>query len=456
MPGVAESHEVDSVHFSERSGAMFLMNGNGNFGIKETKVMTPPAPSDDNVSGDVAYWGSNNKLPQEMTLDIERTGVLVAGIEAKSRIAIGKGPTPALVVSLGKDGYEELEFPNDPEISDWLEMNNALSNSLATVKDLFSYGNAWSSALFNSDRSYMMGYKRLDATEVRFEKWNKASGRIENILLSSDWDRYNVANENKEFVKKIALLNRDYPLLDLRSRTSGNHFAFCMQYALSGRKYYAPSPWYSAMKWVKICQGVPEMKSAMFKNQMNIKYLIEVHPDFWKEYDAQYATADPQGKQAIKQRFYEAVEKHLVGGDNSFKSIWSVLKENKINGDIDGLLKITAVDDKIKDGKLLPDSAAANIEILLPLMINSALLGVDMPGGGAYSGGAGSGSNIREAFLVQVMLVEQERNENSTIFDTAKHVNGWAKRYPGKRLVLRYPNQILTTLNTGANTQATA
>jgi hypothetical protein len=77
-------------------------------------------------------------------------------------------------------------------------------------------------------------------------------------------------------------------------------------------------------------------------------------------------------------------------------------------------------------------------------------MGADSPGG-PYSGGAGSGSNIREAILVQVMLGEAERRMNSQLYQIIKHYNGW-----DKRIVFRYPNSLLTTLNTGANTQPVA
>jgi len=119
--------------------------------------------------------------------------------------------------------------------------------------------------------------------------------------------------------------------------------------------------------------------------------------------------------------------------------------DNVTNTYVDGIT-ITALDDKIKDGKLLPDSAAADSQILFALSMNPALIGLSIPGSGTPVS-AGSGSNIREAFLVQLMMMVYDQHMMSSAFNLAKGFNGWNRDY-----VLRYPNQVLTTLNTGAAT----
>jgi hypothetical protein len=436
------------------AGGAFIAAGKpASVALADPENYAKPVPGRDEIQGKIAKWGTNNQLPQEMTADIEATGVLSAGIDAKVRIAIGKGPMPARIIGTTDDGYEQLEFITDNStVNDFLEENNAFDYCYATGKDLFATGNPFTQVLLNHNRSRLLGFKRIDPCLCRFAEIDEHTSRIANVYLSGDWSRYSNAGEAKDaHYASVPLLDRDFPLWDLMSRTKGNTFMLSLQYPLLGRSYYAPAPWYAAKKWVKIAQGVPEMKEAMFRNQMTIKYVIEIHDEFWPALDPSYSGADDKAKKKIKDDFYDKVDKYLVGGENAYKSLWSTMVFDKNLGQLVPALKITALDDKIKDGKLLPDSAAANIEILLPLMINAALLGVDMPGGSAYGGGAGSGSNIREAFLVQVMLVELERRKLSIPFNIAKRLNGW-----DKDLVLRFPNQILTTLNTGKNTQSTA
>ena len=308
--------------------------------------------------------------------------------------------------------------------------------------------------LLSRDRKKIVGYKRIDASMCRFSKQNPKTGKSDWVFVSSEWDNWygQAAEADKDEVIKVPLLDKDYPLLDLQNRTSGYTFMMAIQYPLTGKHYYPPSPWYAARRWVKIAQGIPQMKAAMFQNQITLKYIVEVHPEFWKMYDPTYASADAARKKSIQDNFYDGVDQYLSGGDNAYKSIFStMIQEQGQNGvtSVPGI-KITAMDDKVKDGKLIPDSAAANSEILFALMINPALMGADSPGG-PYSGGAGSGSNIREAMLVQVAISELERKLITQPFIVLKGYNGW-----NPNTVIRYPNMILTTLNTGANTQSVA
>ena len=92
-------------------------------------------------------------------------------------------------------------------------------------------------------------------------------------------------------------------------------------------------------------------------------------------------------------------------------------------------------------------SAAANSEILFALMVNPNVFGAGMPGG-TYAGNQG-GSNIREAFLVNLANAYIDRAnllDPIRLYLEANGVND---------VELRFRNTILTTLDTGAGTQKT-
>jgi hypothetical protein len=144
------------------------------------------------------------------------------------------------------------------------------------------------------------------------------------------------------------------------------------------------------------------------------------------------------------------------------------------NGKFTPFVDIQAIDDKIKDGKYLPESGAANSEILFALMVNPALMGAGNPGGKAY-GDTSGGSNVRETFLVQIMIMEAERRLNSSVFNVVKKFNGWNDRLEiartissgvgqntpqsriiKPRLVFRFPTGLLTTLDTGGSLKTEA
>lgn len=441
--------QFQGITIGTKSKAMIMGGTTPGEAMKNLQRYNNPLPGNQNTMSDVALWGTDNLLPQQMMADVENTGVLSAAVDLKARITVGKGPQLCKITGRTKDGQEILDFVDDPEVSDWLEMNNAFENDFATAKDLFSVGNNWRELILSYDRKNLW-WRRHDPCECRLSVRDERSRRSEFVYLSGDWSQYSNVTTDNLHTGKIPLLDKDFPDQDLLSRPSGYSFMLLTQYPLFGRQYYSPSPWFSAQKWVKIAQSIPEMKEAMFRNQMQLKYVVEIHPEFWTRLHKNFKALDVKEQQKIQNDFYQQVDELLVGSENSYKSLFSQMVIDPVTNQFVSAIKVTTIDDKIKEGKLLPDGAAADSAILFALSLNPALAGVDIPGEGAVRT-AGSGSNIRETYLVQVMILELERRGLAKIFNLQKKLAGWPKEY-----VIRYPNQILTTLNTGANTQPTA
>ena len=107
--------------------------------------------------------------------------------------------------------------------------------------------------------------------------------------------------------------------------------------------------------------------------------------------------------------------------------------------------KIMPLSNKYNAGQEnLVTSAAANSEILFALMVNPNVLGAGMPGG-TYAGNQG-GSNIREAFLVNIANAWIDRQNILDPLALFIKLNGMSD------CELRFRNTILTTLDTGAGT----
>jgi hypothetical protein len=280
----------------------------------------------------------------------------------------------------------------------------------------------------------------------------ESTGRIENAYLKADWTK----STRKEKTIKLLMEKREYwhiqQLMD-RGRIDAE-VGMIVRDNLNGKLYYPDPLWWSARAWVELAAKVPDMKVAMMRNQMSIKYLISISEEYFKSQHKDWDTYTAEKKKEHWDALVTSLNQNLAGNDKAFKSIATPYNIDPITGQSRPYIKIEAIDDKVKDGKLLPDSGAANKEILFALMMNPAINGADTAGGD-YSGGAGSGSDIREAYLVQIMLMEAERQETTRILNIVKRVNGWDKKYPGQNLQFRYPNLILTTLDTGGSTQPT-
>jgi hypothetical protein len=109
---------------------------------------------------------------------------------------------------------------------------------------------------------------------------------------------------------------------------------------------------------------------------------------------------------------------------------------------------IKPLENKLSSEQDLISSAAANSEILFALMLNPNVLGAGMPGG-TYAGNQG-GSNIREAFLVNIANAWLDRQNLLDPLETYVRFNG-AK----EDVEWRFRNTILTTLDSGSGTTKT-
>ncbi len=433
--------------YSSSSTAAYIMAQDSQ--VDGKKISTPLGKA---TTGSSPWepWGASNDLPIKMSEAIKDCGVLAAGLDIKSRIAIGKGPAVFIRENVDADGKETLAHVNDPEINDWFEQNDTFDYSMQSVYDLFSYGWTPSQMILSRNREKINRIKRTDVVTSRLEKRNLSSRLIENLYIGADWSC--ISASSSDFVK-VPVLEEGAEYFDLIDRSSGYEFSMISRQLRNGAQYYPPPLWWSTNQWVSIARAVPAMKKAMFENQMTIKYVVTISHSYWKRIHILWDTYTPERKMEIQQEKLNEIDKHLTGNKNQFKSIFSNSYVDPITKQEIPDIKIDVLDDKMKDGKLLPDSSAATSEILFALNINPALSGAGSPDG-AYSKTPG-GSNIREAYLVQLMLLEWERRMNARIFNLVKKYNGWSKRLEkdDKPLVIRYASGLLTTLDTGKSTK---
>jgi hypothetical protein len=466
------------IAFSSKTGAAYMALGSGD---DQPRASSSPVLSAEFSKTPWSPWGSNNKMPEEIADDIRNCGVLAAALDAKARIGTGKGLQPFMLYDI-VDGKEDLDWVDDTEIHDWLDRNETFEFGYDSSYDKHSYGWNAGSYLLQRDRKKIYGVKRHDVFECRLEKQNKQSRLIENLYMSADWAKAgNGYDPDKQ--SRIVLLEEGNELIDLEYRLANNidsdrlEFGFINRSLRNGDHYYPTPAYRSGKAWIKIARSVPAFKQAMFKNQITLKYMVHVHPKFWEDKfgEGLWKRMEAEEKKKQVKEYYLLVDKWLSGEDNTYKSLFTSGFYDEHKGVFIPYIEVKEVDDKIKDGKWLPESGAANSEILFALMINPALMGAGNPGGKAY-GDTSGGSNVRESFLVQIMIMEAERRLNASVFNVIKKFNGWSKRLEvaktqvsgtgqissletrtkKPRLVFRHPTGILTTLDTGKSTKSEA
>ena len=449
-------------------GEMYMAAGNEVTLIKldsEIEFSNVQAKNDPN-NFPWASWGTDNKLPITMAQKISKCGVLSAGIEAKARIAIGKGMRPVVITGVDDKGEDEYSFVTDADIDAWFEDNQVFKNSLSFIRNTIGYGWSHGRIILDNDGKKIARYRTDEVAKCRLKRKDD-TGKITGTYYAADWAQI-LGSDNDKYLKEFTILEEGEEYHSLKEIIDSNaavkEFAIISRGPLGINEYYPAPAWYSCIDWVDMAIKVPAMKVAMMNNQMSIKYIITISDRFFSKIHPDWGSYTAEQKAAAFQTKAMEINDHLSGNDKAYKSIVTgsyidpvTLKETQD-------INIQVIDDKVKDGKLLPDSGAANKEVLFALMINPAIMGANTFGGD-YSGGAGSGSDIREAYLVQIMLMENERQMNAGIFDVVKRINGWDKKtytvknkkgeevkIPGTKLCFKYPNLILTTLDKGGST----
>lgn len=393
-----------------------------------------------------AVWGTNNLLPQQMVTDIETCGILNTIIDAGSRFGLGEGLDPVIIK---RDGAKKMidSYVDDPEILNFLEDNNANENNFGWMHDLLGLGNGICRFMLNKEKTKIVQFQRDDVSEIRFEKKDTA-GRINNVYYCAEWNKISGDKDNRIF--KLPLLNPANPLKDLQEKSARGvvEHAFSFRYPAWGKHYYSMPLWYAQYKWVKIAQGVPEMKAAMFSNNMRIKYMVVIYEQYWKNAYEDWDDTDDAVKETRRSQLFDEIDAWLTGGTNAYKSIF-VDGEFTLDGKPQQFIDIKPIEDTTKPGELLPDSAAANSEIAFAMLFNLAIVGGNQASG-LYESSQG-GSNVRESILMQIIIRELERMYIRKIYKLVSRFNGWDVKYPGLEFII--PATILTTLDTGGSSK---
>ena len=394
---------------------------------------------------DYASWGSDNQQPEEYIKLIEKTGVLQTAINFKSRCYYGQGIIPVTI-----DGYDEfsneiLKPVNDLEVINLLRGYPVRKSMLNSVRDLNKLGNTFSVFHFSDDGTKILRTDTLNARLCRI------SVDKTKLVYSNDFaDKGKPGKDAQVF----DILNENDPLTDLEllketGKLKGKTIAFPrIKNYLSNNDYYAAPDWYAAhlAGWLDVAHTIPVFLKAMYENALTLMWHIKIPYKYWeRKFPKQNYKSTQEWLDEIS-REQDSIEESLIGAKNAHKVLFTYFEIND-TGKAEEQWIIEPLKNKIETDDKLTLSAAANSEILFSLMVNPSVLGAGMPGG-PYSGNAGSGSDIREGFLVSMILSYIERSELLDPIEYMLRFNGYGE------VDLRFRQIVLTTLDKGKHTDA--
>lgn len=397
----------------------------------------------DNYS--VIPWGTNNKFPQEADAIIGKVAVLNSGLKFLRNLTLGQGIFACTVEGTDDNGNEILKPIDDQSVKSYVQSRQVRRYMETALRDFLKFGSANVAMHPSLLGTNFAGIQPLNALFTRTTQPD-ANG-VETCILSGKWPMLPGAGDYSAF----EILNQFDPELDLFLRLQKGKLKQPLVYSIrdswSNNDTYSEPIWKAALTagWIDIAASVPAFLKKAYANQITWKYHIQIPYSYWDKRHPEANYKDVNARKAAINAEMDAVERNLCGPENAERPLFTHYAVNEANGKIEEEWKIEAIDNKQKEGDKLVTSAAANSEILFSLLVNPNVMGAGMPGG-AYAGNSG-GSNIREAFLVNIANAWLDRQN---ILDP---IELYLKSNGVKDAELRFRNTILVTLDQGSGTK---
>lgn len=383
---------------------------------------------------DLAPWGETNEYPKEVREKLELA--TIAPMVMYKLVQLQYGDGIKYYRRTFKDGKEGADFTPIPEIDAFFKRSNINRYFLETLVDYRYVMNTFNEYIFNNRKDKITRIGHLEAEFSRVSTQEKKTLLRPFLYYSAKWP-----SPASDDLVKIHLIDRKDPQKSIK-RNKAKKMAYHTYFPSPGRTTYAMPFWgglYRKDGWLDVSIDTPEIINAMHRNQITLKYHIQIPLDYWPARFPEWDKYQPTEKEKRIQETYKLMDEMLVGKQNQLKTFYSHFGVNQLtNKEIPGF-KIDAIDDKVKKEQYIPNSQAADQQIVQTLGLDPSLVGLQPTGGKM---GAGSGSDKRVSMLNAVALMPAEMQIVLEPLYIVAEFNNW-----GDDVVFAFPHQLPTRLD---------
>ena len=397
-------------------------------------------------------WGETNDLPQQLIKQAFRNNVLASNLDFNARISYGDTvQVVRKVIENNEIKYIPVLETEAQEIYDFLKDNNYPLLHQEITHDVTLLHNAFVELIMNKPCTKIVQIRHKEAAYSRLSVMKAGVSELHGYC--ADWSK---VSDNPVFA--TPLLDYDNPLWDLKVKmgkkpnNTGKTTNLKMPRHIMhiappapGKFYYQKAYWWSIFEshWFDFACAIPEFKMNLMKNQMVLKYHVQIRKGYYDDMFRNEGITDPKKMVARKTEFYQQMEDFLSGKENAGKNLVTDIDYNQINKGVEIQdIKITPIESFIKGGEYIEDSEEASNAICYAMGVHPSLQGAS-PGKGKTI----NGTEARELFIIKQALTKPIRDLLLQPLYLVKEINGWPKD-----LDFIIPNIMLTTLdkNTGA------
>jgi len=386
-------------------------------------------------------WGEDNDQPTTVLEKIRDDEVMASNMWFNICTAYGRG-----FVYTKSDGTPA----DDPMVKTFFKRNNMIRYWLEQLTDVKHFFFSCMLVILDREGKKIVKFKHLEAVNVRMETCNEKNGKIENIFYSNWAD--NPTDKNTD---AYPLLDEDDPIGDMMIRlgkepdpmtgkknqpTKDRIFAIVNRIPTPGLKYYPFPYYYSTFNsgWATLKAMIPEAKIARLNNGMAIKYLVELHKDYFKSIFEAEGITDAAAKKARKVAEINNIKTFLSGHENMNKT-WVSTYYVDPNGKEQRMVRIEVLQNQKEGGEFIDDSEEASNIVSYAMGVHPSLIG-SSPGKNKNI----SGTEARELFTMKQALEKITRDLMLIPFEVLNDVNGWDLKF-------EIPDLLLTTLDQGTD-----
>jgi hypothetical protein len=406
----------DGVYITKGTSALVTLTGD-----KESASKPSVEIKKETTTSKWSVWGDDNLFPQNVLTDLEKSSVGLRALEKRKNVHYGRGIIPYVLDETGKQ--ISVIDPNskkyNKEIADFFKVNQVNLQQIDVINSLEIFANGWLELILNKEQTKINRMFAKDPAYCRWEVMNQTNGRIENMYYYASWD----INTNPSESDLQIIPTYDPGKYD-GNKYSGKKFIYPLFYKSFNKSYYHLAIWNSVREnsWMQIANKVPTMKLAIMKNQMTIKYHIEIPSDYFVSRYPSPKYNDEYREKRLSEKINE-LDEFLSNIENSGKALVTLSYYDKMTKASFPGWKINVIENKLKDDAYLPDSQAANSEILFAIGVDPSLIGGSGVPGGKL--GAGSGSDKREAFWMLNAEMGTYRTISLSWLYFVKEFNKW-------------------------------
>ena len=388
----------------------------------------------------VIPWGADNLLPNHLLRKIAENDIVSANIKFNRDVCYGLGPKLIRVLNRTNGKITDFEEVTDGEPYEFFERNDIPLFMLQQLTDMVEFYNTWAEMAFDKEKKLIRTIRHREAV---FSRWSQmVRGDIKWHYYCSEWDK----NPGKEKIRATRVLDELEAQTELEMYFANRTRLIYSAYMPSpGRPYYSRPEWYSIFNsgWYDHSTMVPQLKKAILKNQLGVKYIIYITDEYLKDLYRREGI-DENDREAVKQR-QEKLKKdfcdYLSGETNANKAILAMKQLIPMASGSSAeqkWIEIIPVKNDLKGGEYIDDTESTANIICYAMGVHSALIGAT-PGKNSNTLG---GSNARELFMMKQALMRPIVDRAMRVLKVIKQFNKWPDD-----IMITIPEYIFTTLD---------